>query len=773
MKALHLLCACALLSPLASYAQTVHYVTTPFDSGAGSFRTVVGQALNGDTIRFQITGTITLLTGPITYDKDLVIQGPGMDQLTLSASDQSKVLTITGHSSRISGLSITHGTAFASDNSGGGLDFVGDTLRLENLRVADCSNTGTASSKDGGGVRITAERVRMTGCLFENNTVSCQDGGSAYGGGASITSDDTMLDDCLFSGNHAYGSTTLGGAAWGRGGGVVVYGQSRFTHCTFDQNIAGASAGFFNGTFFDTYSYGGGLYASQADLDLVDCQFTGNLLTGSAAGDPNWYGAGICAQYSEVRMTACTLSGNETSGNNTQESLSQGGGIYVYDGYLTMEECVLDSNRALDGSGIYQETGSFVPHQGFTLRQCRVMHGEGSADHAAIVTALADRVDLRDVEVSDNNQYSLAIGADTIRVDRCLFSGNHGGASIYNPNTNETHIINTTFTQSASASSALYANSTTFFLINCTMVDDSLSIPGAPRELSLENSTVVMKNNILGETWFHGSNAFGLNGGSVISAGGNVCGDGSLAAYLTQPSDANNTQPGVDAFADHGGFTRTWSLLGNSTCIDRGGVDTLTVDQRGFLRDALSDAGAYEFGSDDPAIVVEGVTPDLVLCVGDLMEVAVTASSGADLNYQWYVSGDPIVGATSAAYSTVADLSSAGDYTCSIWNAADSVVAGPIAVMVEICEGVATTTTDPFRIYPNPTDAARGLMVEASSGTTTLNLHLADMEGRVIFQQALPYTDRLHLPLYGIAAGVYTFTLQWEGGRQSRRVVVR
>ncbi|HRH37752.1 MAG TPA: immunoglobulin domain-containing protein, partial [Flavobacteriales bacterium] len=679
MRTTQLVSTLALVASIGSQAQTVRYVTSPFDSGTGTFRNVVAEALSGDTIRFQITGTITLLTGTVTYDKDLVIDGPGMDLLTVSGNDQSVVLNITGHSSRISGISIAHGVFNGGGSMAGGLNFSGDTLRVESVRFADCRNQGVTSSKAGGGAYIAAVRVRMNECAFENNTVSCQ-GGNATAGGAFLFSDDILLQDVTFT-NNAVQSAPFADNSTASGGGLGIYGRAKMMGCTFTGNSVQSIGIFVAGVYYDARSRGGAFYADNSHVEFENCVLTANQITSTAQGDPSTHGAGVYTERGDVHMTSCNISNNVATlfpANPGSVALGQGGGIYLQNGYLTVEDCTLDSNQTLDGTGIYHDIGTdSEPRQGITVRRTRVTHGIGTPDRAAIVTALVDRVDLFEVELSDNAQYSLAIGADTIRVDRCLFHGNHGGASLYNPNTNETHILNTTFTRSAVASSALYANSTTFYLINCTMVDDSLTVPGA-RELALDNSTVLMKNTILAETWFHGNNAFAQNGGSVISAGGNVCGDGSLAAYLTQPNDVNNTQPGLGGFLDNGGFTRTWSLLGNSTCIDRGGADTLTFDQRGFLRDASSDAGAFEYGSEDPAIVIASVSPDLLVCNGHLLEVTATASSGATLSYQWYLNGDPIAGANSAAYSTTADLTDAGNYTCSIWNAVDSVVAGPV-----------------------------------------------------------------------------------------------
>ena len=128
-RALRLALALALLlglaGPLAPAARAAtRTVTTLADSGAGSLRQAIADAVSEDTITFAVPGTIALTGGELVIDKALTISGPGANALTLSGNNASRVLYVPlgvpagGGSVRISGLTIADGDGF-SPNFGG------------------------------------------------------------------------------------------------------------------------------------------------------------------------------------------------------------------------------------------------------------------------------------------------------------------------------------------------------------------------------------------------------------------------------------------------------------------------------------------------------------------------------------------------------------------------------------------------------------------------------------------------------------------------------
>ena len=85
-------------------------VTNLNDSGPGSLRQALADANDGDTIDFAVTGTITLITGELVVNADLMIDGPGADQLALNGNAASRIFHISpGRTVTISGLTVMNG----------------------------------------------------------------------------------------------------------------------------------------------------------------------------------------------------------------------------------------------------------------------------------------------------------------------------------------------------------------------------------------------------------------------------------------------------------------------------------------------------------------------------------------------------------------------------------------------------------------------------------------------------------------------------------------
>ena len=203
-------------------------VTNTDDSGAGSLReAVIFDSVSGDVITFDetVTGTITL-SRQLTINKNITIQGPGPEILSLSGYGAERIFYVgPGCSVTISGLSIVDGNA--GSNLGGGIYNVSD-----NLTVSNCIFMGNMA-ESAGGIYNYGCSPRIINCTFSVNRVS------SYGGGVyNRNCPAPVIENCTFDFNYApyYG-----------GGGICNYSSSpKVTNCTFISNTANNGGGIYN-----------------------------------------------------------------------------------------------------------------------------------------------------------------------------------------------------------------------------------------------------------------------------------------------------------------------------------------------------------------------------------------------------------------------------------------------------------------------------------------------------------------------------------------------
>ena len=96
---------CAAVASLQIVHASTLTVTNTSDSGVGSLRGVLASALDGDTIDFAVTGTITLTSGALPINKNITISGPDPDQLSIDGNQAITVFGVFyGNIAAISGL---------------------------------------------------------------------------------------------------------------------------------------------------------------------------------------------------------------------------------------------------------------------------------------------------------------------------------------------------------------------------------------------------------------------------------------------------------------------------------------------------------------------------------------------------------------------------------------------------------------------------------------------------------------------------------------------
>lgn len=352
-------------------------VTNLNNSGAGSLRQAISDADAGSMITFQpgLTGTITLAS-ELFIDKDMTIQGPGANLLTISGNNAVRVFNIKMGNVTLSGLKIANGRrasadvsqgiVFANFPTGGGIFNDSGVVTVTDCTLSGNSVSGVTTGSfnlggSGGGVYNLSGSMTLTGCTLSGNSAS---GGSstAAGGGGGITNAIGIMNltDCTFSNNSAVsGPTGTSGA-----GGAILNGSGRLNlqSCTLNGNSAVA-----NGSGPDVTSsgsFGGGIYNLQGIVSLTICTLSGNSVSSTSSPVPVSTGGGIYNTVGTISLTACTVSGNSaTASSGSLGNTGSGGGIASQQGAVTLANTIIAGNTAAD----FPDTGAIFTSQGYNL----------------------------------------------------------------------------------------------------------------------------------------------------------------------------------------------------------------------------------------------------------------------------------------------------------------------------------------------------------------------------------------------------------------------
>ena len=211
-----ILAAILSLSTMQATTKTVT-VTNTNDAGAGSLRQALLDAVDGETIDFSITGTITLSTGELLVDKNITISGPGAKNLTVDGNHTSRVFHVSAVTASISGLTIRHGLASGSTTPqdwGGGIFNEQGTLTVTACAIADNVagyGGGICSSGYNGSATLTINASTISG----NSTVDSGLGGGVGNEGQLGSGTLTIIN-----------STISGNSASADGGAILSHGSN-------------------------------------------------------------------------------------------------------------------------------------------------------------------------------------------------------------------------------------------------------------------------------------------------------------------------------------------------------------------------------------------------------------------------------------------------------------------------------------------------------------------------------------------------------------------
>ncbi len=330
-------------------------VTNTNNSGAGSLRQAILDAVDGNVIDATgISGTITL-TSEIPINKNVSIQGPGSSQLTVSGNNITRVFYInSGKTVSISDLTVADGKVI--DFHGAGINNSGD-LTLNNVNIINNIVEASGSPYNrGGGIYVhDAASLTMTNGIVSGNTATQHGGGIHVGFNASISLENVIIDNNeLTDINSAGGGISIrsgstatlnnvaiqNNSAKSSGGGVYTDTSITITNSSITNNAV-------------TSGTGGGLYLSGTTSTLENVTISGNSVSNS---NNNAIGGGI-----NLIAPAILNMNNVTVANNLSQG--QSAGIYIQNSAtLNIGNTIIAGNNASnhvndDCSGIMNSLG--------------------------------------------------------------------------------------------------------------------------------------------------------------------------------------------------------------------------------------------------------------------------------------------------------------------------------------------------------------------------------------------------------------------------------
>ncbi len=345
-------------------------VTNIAASGAGSLRQAVIDACPESTITFDVTGTIPLSNdGQITIDKNLTIQGPGADLLTVWVSrDQptsSRIFEVNpGVTATLAGLTVTGGSHTLSDTfqHGAGIKNQG------NLTVADATITGNDISFGPNSIMPKGGGIYNAGTLTVTNSTISNNSATGSGGGIYNDSGTVTITKSNITGNRL-ALNRGGGGGISNYGGVVTVTDSIVSHNRSGQfgpsggglkNDNGGTITLINSTvssnlaeFVRTGGGGGG------DVIIVrnrgsDMPFSYSTIAYNRPTKNRPSGGGLMYNNGGMMMGG-TMMGSMMMQTNV--TASHGGGIANVSGTVNLTNSTITKNAAIKGGSIGTEEG--------------------------------------------------------------------------------------------------------------------------------------------------------------------------------------------------------------------------------------------------------------------------------------------------------------------------------------------------------------------------------------------------------------------------------
>ncbi|MBA2678623.1 MAG: right-handed parallel beta-helix repeat-containing protein, partial [Ktedonobacteraceae bacterium] len=283
-------------------------VTNIHNSGTGSLRWCIDNAPTGGTITFDsgLQGTLTLTGNSLTVQmgKELTINGPGADRLTLHNGDAKPVLVVPEKSRlTISGLSFQGGKQAKQSI----------LLNHGQLTINNSAISRNSSSGDGGGITSTNGTLALNYSTISGNSAE-NNGGGIYSYNSKITLNTSAVMKNVSSN--------------GNGGGIYFFnGTLTMRNSTIASNSSSA---------------GGGIYSYNNTLSLLNDTIADNSATINGGGILS-YNSKLTLDKSTVFDNASKISGGGISTNVPDSPAA------IRNRPVIVERSIIAGNRGAEG----------------------------------------------------------------------------------------------------------------------------------------------------------------------------------------------------------------------------------------------------------------------------------------------------------------------------------------------------------------------------------------------------------------------------------------
>ena len=325
----------------ASATGAVIIVTNCNDSGPGSLREAVSNAMSGDTVDLSgidCTGGIKLASSIVTTVDDLTIKGNPVRKYDINGQNSVRPITHAGTGTlTLDGVAVSDGAVTsATQTTLGGCIYSNGDIYLVNSRVRQChaTNTNTSTSVNsfarGGGVYAKGTLTVVNSSITSSTAKS--DSSRAVGG--NIYADKVVIANSIISGGTANGGiVSLGGGIFAKTGFMGKYA-----------NISGNQA---NG---GNFANGGGVWVGSGEhIQLKYSTVSDNTARGAA---------GLAIGYLANDGDALTIQSSTIANNHsTATERHYGGAVFAGTDTVTIKNTTISGNTESNASDMKYGAG--------------------------------------------------------------------------------------------------------------------------------------------------------------------------------------------------------------------------------------------------------------------------------------------------------------------------------------------------------------------------------------------------------------------------------